>query len=41
MFKVIERDGLIENVARVGDYIYKNLEHYEASGNILNLRGKG
>lgn len=41
MFKVIERDGLIKNVTLVGDYIYENLEQYEASGKILNLRGKG
>lgn len=41
MFKVIERDDLIKNVTLVGDYIYKSLEQYEASGKILNLRGKG
>ncbi|WVO19187.1 4-aminobutyrate aminotransferase [Cryptococcus decagattii] len=38
---VIERDSLIKNVTLVGDYIYENLEQYEASGKILNLRGKG
>lgn len=44
MIKIIERDGLVENTKKVGEYLYSKLESLQsgaAHGKISNLRGKG
>ena len=45
MIKIIKRDNLVENAAKVGGYLFGQLEEMQASGSgkgkISNLRGKG
>ena len=45
MIKIIKRDNLVENAAKVGGYLFVQLEEMQASGSgkgkMSNLRGKG
>lgn len=45
MIKIIKRDNLVENTAKVGDYVYNALKKMQeegaGKGKIFNVRGKG
>lgn len=45
MIKIIKRDNLVENAAKVGEYLFGQLEEMQTDGSgkgkMSNLRGKG
>lgn len=45
MINIIQRDGLVENTRKTGDYLYGKLDKVvgegSGKGKLFNLRGKG